>query len=461
MNLKNTLQKKSSINFISICLLIGLCFLWTGSSYLTWMYHIMDFYPANWVDFLTEVVGYLFQILGLAVFAFLIKKKSDLMMKRKTFLLTMLADFICMVLAVLTQSPILIIIFGYLMNTFHGFVAGFYLKELVIRIPQQSRGAAFGIGYGVGSIGSWSLSLFGSGNFLNNAYVLFVYAALILGTMGLLWCLGLETADSRDAFTATADKKPVKYLLLLSAVTVFLLSAVKNMGFYFPTADMTTGGVTLEFTRIFYAAGLVFAGFLNDKNRKYGAVLCLATLFFPFVMLLLRSDTVSSTILWCVAYIFFGFFAVYRVILFSDLAGKYPDYLYLAGFGLMWGRVGDVFGGFAGMCLKNQEVLLVLLVAVLFFLTVIIFFSLYQKTYYSALTSPEGNQEIILQNFAQKFNLTVREVDVFNLVMEGRSNGEIAANLYISENTVKFHIKNIFRKTQCSNRAELMTLFKN
>lgn len=461
MNLKNTWEKKNVLfSSTLVCLIIGLCFLWTGSGYLTWMYHMMDFYPANWIDVLTEVVGYIFQILGLAIFAFLMKKKSALVTTQKAFLFTMLADFIFMVTAVLSPGSVSVLLFGYLMNIFHGLVAGFYLTELVIRIPQQDRGAVFGMGYGIGSIGSWILSLFGSGNFLSNAYVLFVYAILILVTMGLLGCLKSESTDSKEAFTATSEIKPVKYLLLLSAATVFLLSAAKNMGFYFPTADLTSGGVTLEFTRIFYAIGLVVAGFLNDKNRKYGAVLCLATLFFPFVMLLLRSDVVSSTILWVTAYVFFGFFAVYRVILFSDLAGKYPDYLYLAGFGLLWGRAGDVLGGFAGMCLKNQEVLLVLLVAVLFFFTVIIFFSLYHKTYYSALTAPEKSQEMTLQDFANRFQFSVRETDVFKLIMEGRSNGEIAADLYISENTVKFHIKNLLKKTQCTNRSELMALFR-
>jgi|GEM_PF-6747877 len=44
-NLKEAPQKKKSvISFALVSLLIGLCFFWTGSGYLTWLYHMMDFY---------------------------------------------------------------------------------------------------------------------------------------------------------------------------------------------------------------------------------------------------------------------------------------------------------------------------------------------------------------------------------------------------------------------------------
>ena len=462
-----TSQKSSVVPSIPVCLLIGLCFLWTGSSYLTWMYRIMDFYPDSAIDVLTEVIGYLFQILGLAVFSYLVKKKSDLILKKSSFLITILADFCFMIPAAFATGSITVLIWGYVLNLFHGLVAGFYLTALVTMLPQQHRGTAFGIGYGMGSIGSWILSLIGTGNFLQSPYVLLVYAALVLCTIGLLLPMKVTSpaASKQPADAVDAKKAPLgassKHLLLLAVLTVFLLSTVKNMGFYFPTADLTNGGVSLEATRIFYAVGLVMAGFLNDKNRKYGAMLCLATLCFPFVMLFLRSDVTTSSILWVVAYVFFGFFAVYRVLVFADLAGKAPDCLFLAGLGLLWGRAGDVLGGFIGMCLKGQELVLVLLVACLFFLTVLVFITFYQKVYYPSVPVPvpETNQDILIQEFAKRFQLSAREKEVFRLVIEGCSNGEIAGALYISENTVKFHIKNLLKKTQCTRRTELIDLF--
>jgi DNA-binding NarL/FixJ family response regulator len=51
--------------------------------------------------------------------------------------------------------------------------------------------------------------------------------------------------------------------------------------------------------------------------------------------------------------------------------------------------------------------------------------------------------------------LTDREVEVLRLVTAGQRNREIAVELGISENTVKFHLKNIVEKLHAQNRAEL------
>ena len=50
--------------------------------------------------------------------------------------------------------------------------------------------------------------------------------------------------------------------------------------------------------------------------------------------------------------------------------------------------------------------------------------------------------------------LTPREVDVLRGIAHGRSNAEIAGELYISEVTVKSHINHLFAKIQVRNRAE-------
>ena len=51
--------------------------------------------------------------------------------------------------------------------------------------------------------------------------------------------------------------------------------------------------------------------------------------------------------------------------------------------------------------------------------------------------------------------LTDREVEVLRLVTQGLRNKEIAARLGISENTAKFHLKNILEKLHAQSRTEL------
>ncbi|MEB3356596.1 MAG: LuxR C-terminal-related transcriptional regulator [Synechococcales bacterium] len=60
----------------------------------------------------------------------------------------------------------------------------------------------------------------------------------------------------------------------------------------------------------------------------------------------------------------------------------------------------------------------------------------------------ERNQSIqnIVQTDISKYQLTPREGDVWKLRLRGRSYREIAESLYITENTVKKHVKNILSK---------------
>ncbi len=55
--------------------------------------------------------------------------------------------------------------------------------------------------------------------------------------------------------------------------------------------------------------------------------------------------------------------------------------------------------------------------------------------------------------------LTRRELDVLRLMARGRTNSAVAAELVISEGTVKFHVNNILRKLHAGNRAEAASLY--
>lgn len=64
----------------------------------------------------------------------------------------------------------------------------------------------------------------------------------------------------------------------------------------------------------------------------------------------------------------------------------------------------------------------------------------------TASTSPEGEA------------LTAREREVLQLMAEGLQNKQIAARLWISQHTVKFHVASILAKLGASSRTEAVTL---
>ncbi len=51
-------------------------------------------------------------------------------------------------------------------------------------------------------------------------------------------------------------------------------------------------------------------------------------------------------------------------------------------------------------------------------------------------------------------NLSAREMEVLTLIVEGKSNSEIAAELYLSTNTIKTHVRGIMNKLAVDDRVQ-------
>ena len=72
---------------------------------------------------------------------------------------------------------------------------------------------------------------------------------------------------------------------------------------------------------------------------------------------------------------------------------------------------------------------------------------------------PHNSQALIksedrLQQFADKFSVTALELQILSLVTEGLSNEEISQTTRLARETVKGHLKTLFRKLDVKNRTE-------
>jgi ATP/maltotriose-dependent transcriptional regulator MalT len=61
---------------------------------------------------------------------------------------------------------------------------------------------------------------------------------------------------------------------------------------------------------------------------------------------------------------------------------------------------------------------------------------------------------------AQELAITPRELEILGLIADGLSNREIAARLFVSENTVKTHSSRLFDKLGASRRTQAVQIGK-
>lgn len=61
----------------------------------------------------------------------------------------------------------------------------------------------------------------------------------------------------------------------------------------------------------------------------------------------------------------------------------------------------------------------------------------------------------------EKYGITAREGEIVRLLIEGRTNEEIAARLFISNHTVKNHVHNVYQKLGIGNRVRLVQRFRS
>lgn len=63
-------------------------------------------------------------------------------------------------------------------------------------------------------------------------------------------------------------------------------------------------------------------------------------------------------------------------------------------------------------------------------------------------------------DFGEKYSLTPREIEIFNLMLQGKTNNDISEGLMISLGTVKTHVHNIYQKVDVTKKSMLIKIYK-
>ncbi len=82
------------------------------------------------------------------------------------------------------------------------------------------------------------------------------------------------------------------------------------------------------------------------------------------------------------------------------------------------------------------------------------------QKYILQLNDLKNRPKINSKEFIDKYELTEREIEILDLLSKGMSYSVIGETIFISKNTVKYHLKNIYIKLDVKNRIEALNKIK-
>jgi len=221
----------------------------------------------------------------------------------------------------------------------------------------------------------------------------------------------------------------------------------------------TEFGITYSLNRIVtYIKGKEVSRWVNVLFILWVAVFGAASLFGMFITF---QKSVIEPFYWIHAGWIFSMDVIIISMLISVLAFSYRNntneysirsfaYIFLAGYaGFIFSQLDFYF--FHTGIEKNYDPLILLLINFCPFFWLKFYFTK-QNLSPSTMERMEG----IFNRLCRKYNISKREKEIIELILSGKSNREIEDALFISFNTVKNHIYNIYQKFGVQSRSQLI-----
>jgi len=420
---------KSNLKYI---LILAVGFFWCSSVYLTQEQYLVNYASTNFVNIVELLFGSLSMALGILVFGLLYRKNRNV---RNLYIMFMILSIISMIAFFATKNK-------YVMGAFMcstcffgtaGFGAGYHFSLLASNVEKEYRGRVFAIGYGLGSIGTYLLILLPE-SFYSSFRSLMLYIPLVLLNLYLIFKKTNLYEINEEKQTSSFKNYFVRISIIVLVMS--LLSALSTDVIAVNTIDVIGG---YGQTRLYYCLGLLVAGILVDKKNNIFEILTIASFVVSLLAIILLKEGYSINLIAGLSYSFVAFFVLFRTMAFVNLSNN-KSMVWVAAFGLMYSRIME------GLMVLFEEKLIahytLFVVVTTFFLSLVII--LYFLLYF------QGNKlsaNDAVKNIAIKYKLGSQEEKVLNLLIQGMSNQEMADRLFVSVNTVRNHIANIYKKT--------------
>lgn len=299
---------------------------------------------------------------------------------------------------------------------------------------------------------------------------------LVIG-IAFIWMLPLEQDNEKNQTFKNKTHGGIKSQLILLCLFVFIITI--NSGLMYqvinPAFEHLTGLVSWYWAVPYIVALVIMRNLPIKAKRSRILYIGMAMIIGAFISFMLLGRKTSDYLI--VDTLMLGACGIFDLFWWSIL-GEMLDYsdnpTQTFGIGLSANVFGVLCGGFLGMFvtsigLPSAEVAVIALTVVCVTLVMLpplnnqLVLLLKSHAYLAAYDNMGQSQQTdIVCQIKTLDPLTVREQEVLQLILSGKSNREIAGALFISESTVKTHVRNIFSKYDVGSRAQLIsTLLKN
>ena len=422
-----------SKNNLKYILILAIGFFWCSSVYLTQEQHLTNYASVEFVNIAELLFGSVSMALGILTFGLLYRKNKTV---KNIYIIFMLLALISMITFFATENKYLMSICLCLCCFFGtaGFGAGYHFSLLGSNVEKEYRGRVFAIGYGLGSIGTYLLILFPE-SFYSSIKTLMIYIPVLL--------INLYLVIKKTNLIQIKDEKQTSsfknYFIRISIIVLAmsLLSALSTDVIAINTIDIAGGYGT---TRLYYCLGLLLAGFLVDKKNNLFEILTIASFVISLLSIILLKEGYSINLIAGLSYSFVAFFVLFRTMNFVNLVDNKKNMIWAAAFGLMYSRIMEGLMVLFEDNLIKHYTLLVVVITIFLSLVIVLYFLLYFQ-------NSKMSENDTVKNISVKYKLGTQEEKVLNLLMKGLSNQEIADELFVSVNTIKNHVANIYKKT--------------
>ena len=426
--------KMLSKNNLKHILILAVGFLWYSLAYLAQEQELLKIDNLQFVNIIAILYGSLSMGAGILIFSILYKKDSK-HLKKYYFISTILAVLSLIIFfAIKNKISMSINLCLTAMFGTSGFGIGYHFSMLATNVEKQYRGRVFAIGYGIGTIVTYLITLLPEK--IYSSYIsLTIIIPLIIINLILIW----KNKQLENIEEEKYSLKFKKYFIIISVVilAMSLLSAISTDVIALKTIDMKGGFAT---TRVSYCLGLILAGFLADKKKEIFEILTIASFIFCLFSLFLLEKNISPEIIGYSSYFFVGFFVLFRTLTFVNLIDKKRSIVFTSAYGLMYSRIMEGLFVLGEKILLDNFLILTLVEAIMLAIVLCLYMLIYKKDKNKDET--DKIKEIIF-----KYNLSPQEEKVLRLLVQDLINKEIADQLSISVNTVRNHVANIYKKT--------------